>query len=97
MKFIKTSIILLFAIFTFIVSYYNQQTEINLNLFGFNMTCPIWLIIGVFFLLGLIANKIVCLIDYANYAKKIKEYKKELKQLKDEVLSLRKLTLKQDE
>jgi uncharacterized integral membrane protein len=97
LKFIKASTISLFAIFTFLVSYYNQQTQINLNLFGFNIVCPIWLIIGVFFLLGLIANEIVCLIDYTNYAKKIKEYKKELKQLKDEVLSLRKLTLKQDE
>ncbi|WP_086034466.1 lipopolysaccharide assembly protein LapA domain-containing protein [Desulfurella amilsii] len=97
MKFIKTSIILLFVLFAFIISYYNQQAEVNLSLFGFNMLCPVWLIIGVFFLLGLIANQIVCLIDCTNYAKKIKEYKKEIKQLKDEVLSLRKLTLKQDE
>jgi uncharacterized integral membrane protein len=82
LKFIKTSIILLFAIFAFIVSYYNQQTEINLNLFGFNMVCPVWLIIGVFFLLGLIANQIVCLIDYANYAKKNKRIQKRIKTTK---------------
>lgn len=97
MKFIKISIVLFFALFAFIVSFYNQQVEVNLNLFGYHMVCPIWLIVGVFFLLGLIANQIVCLIDYTNYVKKIKDYTKEIKQLKNEVHALRKLTLKQDE
>ncbi|MGB9743699.1 MAG: lipopolysaccharide assembly protein LapA domain-containing protein [Desulfurella sp.] len=97
MKLLKNLSFLVIGAFAFIISYYNKQIEVNLNIFGFVIQCPIWLVIGVFFLLGLIASQIVCLIDDIDYTKKIKEYKKEIKQLKDEVLTLRKLTLNKDE
>ncbi|AHF98198.1 MAG: DUF1049 domain-containing protein [Desulfurella sp.] len=97
MKLLKNLSFLVIGAFAFIISYYNKQIEVNLNIFGFVIQCPIWLVIGVFFLLGLIASQIVCLIDDIDYTKKIKEYKKEIKQLKDEVIALRKLTLNKDE
>ncbi len=97
MKFFKVSIVLVFTIFTFLMAYYNQNKDIDLNLFDKHVQCPVWLVISVFFLLGLIANQIVCIIDDMHYTKKIKEYKKQIKQLKDEVVSLRKLTIKQDD
>ncbi len=97
MKIFKVSIVLFFAFFTFLAAYYNQSKDIDLNLFGKHLQCPLWLVISVFFLLGLIANQIVCIIDDIHYTKKIKEYKKLIKQLKDEVVSLRKLTIKQDD
>ncbi len=97
MKFLKNLPILLFGIFAFIISYNNKHTDVNLSILNFSIQCPLWLIIGSFFLLGLIANQIVCLIDDIDYTKKIKEYKEQIKQLKDEVVSLRKLTLEKDE
>lgn len=93
MKVLKVSIVFVFAVFTFLAAYYNQSKDVDVNLFGKYLQCPLWLIISVFFLLGLIASQIVCIIDDIRYTNKIKEYKKQIKQLKDEVVSLRKLTV----
>ncbi|MGB9755411.1 MAG: hypothetical protein ACPLXO_00890 [Desulfurella sp.] len=97
MKFFKILIMLIFAIFTFLIGIYNQNKEVDLSIINLHIVCPIWLIVGVFFLLGLIANQVVSIIDDISYTNKIKEYKKQVKELKNEVLSLRKLTLKQDD
>lgn len=97
MKFFKILIVFVFSFFTFLIAVYNENKEVDLNIFDLHIVCPLWLIIGVFFLLGLIANQVVCIIDDINYTNKIKECKKQIKELKNEVLSLRKLTLKQDD
>lgn len=97
MKVFKTLTVLIFALFAFLIAICNQNKEVDLNILDLHIVCPVWLIVGVFFLLGLIANQIVCIIDDINYTNKIKECTKQIKELKNEVLSLRKLTLKQDD
>lgn len=96
MKFAKFFTIIVLAGFDFLVAIANPK-DIYLNFFNYDLKCPMWLIISVFFLLGFIANQIICIIDDYYTIKKMRGFKKQIEQLKGEVASLRKLTIKQDD